>query len=72
MEFDAARSVVKFLLKSGYHIFGFLEIDRVRVYKEIVATDINYITGVYSLHHCIAGREREVLQTLPNLHIARA
>lgn len=59
---EASRAVIRFLLDAGYHIFGFLQTSRGRAYKEIVATDIAEITNPYSLHHCVASRDRERLQ----------
>jgi hypothetical protein len=53
----------------GYFLFGFLNTDKGTIYKEIVASDIDEITGQYSLHHCIAGRDREVLRTPINLQL---
>jgi FkbM family methyltransferase len=59
---EVSRAVVRFLLQIGYSVFGFLSTDKGRIYKEILASDIDEITGPYSLHHCIAGRERELMR----------
>jgi FkbM family methyltransferase len=72
IEFHGAketRAVVRFLLHIGYSVFGYLNTDKGKLYKEIIASDIDEITGPYSLHHCIAGRDRKVLQTPINLRL---
>jgi FkbM family methyltransferase len=64
-----SRAVVRFLLNIGYLLFGFLNTDKGSIYREIVTSDIDNITGPYSLYHCIAGRDREVLRTPINLEL---
>jgi hypothetical protein len=64
-----ARAVVQFLLQVGYSIFGYLNTDKGNFYKEIITADIDNITGPYSLHHCIAGRDRKVLQAPIHLQL---
>lgn len=59
---EAARGVVRLLSGLGYSIYGFLNTDRGRTYKEIGAPDIDQITGPYSLHHCIAGLDRNLMR----------
>ena len=60
---EVARDVVKFLLEIGYHIFGYLDLNGNQSYKEIKAADIGAITGPHSLHRCVAGRNRELIET---------
>jgi FkbM family methyltransferase len=56
-----ARAVVRFLWAFEYHVFGFLDTNTGRHYKEITPFDIDAITGEYSLHFCAASRDREDL-----------
>jgi FkbM family methyltransferase len=57
---EVAQAVVKLLLEIGYHVFGYLNQS---CYKEIEAGDIGAITGGYSLQRCVAGRNRELIET---------
>jgi FkbM family methyltransferase len=66
---EEARKVVRFLLDIGYSLFGFINTGEGRIYREIVMSDIDELTSPYSLHHCIAGRDREVLRTAVNLQL---
>jgi FkbM family methyltransferase len=60
---EVARAVVRFLLEIGYHVFGHLNLNGSQSYKEIKAADIGAITGLYSLQRCVAGRNRELIET---------
>jgi FkbM family methyltransferase len=58
---DTSRTVVRFLRETGYHVFGYLDTHKGRSYQEILAADVDDIQSLYSLHHCIASRDREIL-----------
>ena len=66
---EESRAVVCFLLNVGYSLFGFLNTEKGIIYKEIVASDVDEITDPYSLHYCVAGRDRDVLRTPISLQL---
>ncbi len=59
---EESRAVVRFLRDAGYHVFGFLETRKCRSYQEIQITDLDELIDQYSLHFCIASRDREILR----------
>jgi len=60
---EASRAVVRFLHSIGYHVFGYLNTENGANYKEIMTGDIDEITGMYSLQHCVACRDPSCLQS---------
>ena len=66
---EESRKVVRLLLEIGYSLFGFLNNDKGRIYREIEKSHIDEIKDPYSLHHCIAGRDPELLRTPINLRL---
>jgi hypothetical protein len=59
---ETARGVVRFLLDAGYHVFGYLAEGDSRIYREVLAPDVDAISSPYSLHFCAASRDRELLR----------
>jgi FkbM family methyltransferase len=60
---EASRAVVRFLRSIGYHVFGYLNDENGANYKEIMTDDIEKITHMYSLQHCVACRDPSCLQS---------
>jgi FkbM family methyltransferase len=59
---DVSRRVVTFLLDLGYFVFGFLNNNGGKVYKELGIADLAKINSAYALHHCVASSDRELLR----------
>jgi FkbM family methyltransferase len=58
---NGARAAVTFLWSVEYRVFGFLQTRDNYHYTEITPSNIDAITGEYSLHFCVAGRDRQCL-----------
>jgi FkbM family methyltransferase len=59
---DAARGVVQTLLELDYAVFGYLGGGGGSpVYREITSSEVGAIVDQYSLHHCVAAPDRELL-----------
>jgi FkbM family methyltransferase len=60
---DAACGVVQTLLDLDYAVFGYMADGATSpVYKEITTAEISAIVDQYSLHHCVAARDRKLLK----------
>jgi hypothetical protein len=66
---EVTRAVVRLLLQAGYSIFGYFDDGRSQRYRQILADDVGSITHQYSLHHCIAGRDRASMMPAIDLRI---
>lgn len=60
---EVARGVVRFLLDQGYALFGYLPAGSGRRAYRQIDSNLDWITGQYSLHHCVAARDPQILQT---------